>query len=162
MCGTDTGHYERLRPGRPVFHKWFVAEVSMKLIKNHPLTGRLGRDLLRVDIGVLPGPANFDQVFFCTESYTEGSTITGVCVEYYTRVRTSDVWVNREAHASAITNEWSEIKTQWFWPRLLLCAEGRRKFDEQRRDGEKHSNCFLSQSLASLDPDTNTLAPEHS
>ena len=42
MCGTHAGHYERLaHDGR--LPRRIVAEVSMKLIKNHVLAKRLGR-----------------------------------------------------------------------------------------------------------------------
>src|SRR6476620_11413942 len=77
MCDTDAAHYERSRPRAPAifFHKVLVAEVRMKLIKDRALTGRLWCDVLRVDIGVLPCPANFDQVIFITEAHTERNSI---------------------------------------------------------------------------------------
>ena len=59
VSGTDAGHYERLRPRSPAVYKRFVAEVSMKLVKNHALPGRLGQDVLGVDVGVLSCPAYF-------------------------------------------------------------------------------------------------------
>ena len=38
--------------------------------------------------------------------------------------------LNREAHAGAITDECSEIKTKWFGLKLLLGAETRREQDQ--------------------------------
>jgi len=95
----------------------------MKLIKNDTLTGELGRDVLRMDIRVLPGPAYFDQVIFIFEAYTKRSSIALAGIDYDARVRPCDVGLNGKAHAASITDEWSEIKTQWLWFRLLLCAE---------------------------------------
>src|SRR6202162_1246789 len=60
--GPNAGQYKQPRSGDPVFDQRLVAEVPMKLIKNPALTGGLGRDVLRVDIRVLPCPAYFDQV----------------------------------------------------------------------------------------------------
>src|SRR5258707_7863167 len=112
MCGTDTGDHERLHPMRPLFHKRFVTEVSMKLIKNHSLTGRLGQDVLRLDVGVLSCPTYFDQAIFM-EAHTERSSIARARVEYDPRVCPCDVRVNRKAHDGAIAHERSEIKMQW-------------------------------------------------
>jgi hypothetical protein len=53
--------------------------------------------------------------------------------------------LNRDAHAGAITDEWSEIKTQWLWFRLLLRAESGRKRDQQHPDENKLIDCLLSQ-----------------
>ena len=106
-----------------------MAEVSMKLIKNHALTGWLGRDFFSVDIRVLPCPAYFDQVIFILEPHAERNSIARARVEYDARVRPCDMGLNRKAHAGAITDEWSEIKTQWLWLRLLLRAESRRERD---------------------------------
>jgi hypothetical protein len=80
----------------PLFYKGFVAEVSMKLIKNHALTGRLGQDVLRVDIGVLPRPSYFDQAIFL-EAHTERSSIAAACVEYDSRACPWDLGVNPKA-----------------------------------------------------------------
>ena len=95
----------------------------MKLIKNHTLTRELGRDALRVDIRVLPCPAHFDQITFIYEPHPKRSSIARARVEYDVRVRPGDMGLNGKAHAGSITHEWSEIKTQWLWFRLLLCAE---------------------------------------
>ena len=122
MCGTDAGHHERLHPLRPLFHKGFVTEVSMKLIKNHPLTRRLGQDVLRVDVGVLPCPSYFDQAIFM-KADTERSSIARARVEYDSWVCPCDMGVNRKAHDGAIADERSEIKVQRLWLRLLLRAE---------------------------------------
>ena len=93
MCATDAAQYERSRPGAPaiLFHTVLVAEVGMKLIKNHALTGGVGRDVLRVDIGVLPCPANFDQVIFIKEAHTERSSVARARVQYDARVRPCDM-----------------------------------------------------------------------
>jgi len=146
MGGTDAGDYKRLCPCGPVFHHGLVAEVSMKLIENHALARGLRRNVLRVDIGVLPGPAYFDHVLFCMEAYPKRNTIARARVEHDTRVRPCDMGINRETHARAITHERSEFETHWFCLRLLLCAEGRRKHDDEyRRDDD---DCFLRQCIS--------------
>src|ERR1700758_4417874 len=94
MGGTDAGHHEWFHPVGPLFNKGFVAEVSMKLIKNHTLTGRLGQDVLRVDVGVLPCPSYFDQAIFM-EADTERSSIARARVEYDSWVCPRDMGVNR-------------------------------------------------------------------
>src|SRR5215475_8807851 len=116
MCATDSAQYERSRSAAPaiLFHKILVAEFDMKLIKKYALTGRLRRDVLRVDIGVLPCPANFDQVIFITEAHTERNSKARARFQYDARVRPRDMGLDRKAHARAITDEWSEIETQRF------------------------------------------------
>ena len=149
MGGTHAGQHERLGPRRPVFHTRLVAEVSMKLIKDYTLTVRLGRDVLRVNVGILPGPAYFDQIFF-PEAQTERNSITWARVHYNSRVHTRDVGLNGKADAGAVTLERSEIKTQRFSLRLLLGAETRQKgYQVQCRHENKNRDCFLSQLSAS-------------
>src|ERR1700757_1198556 len=100
MSGTDAGHHERLHPVGPLFHEGFVAEVSMKLIKNHALTGRLGQDVLGVDVRVLPCPSYFDQAIFI-QADTERNSIARARVEYDACVCSCDMGVNRKAHDGA-------------------------------------------------------------
>jgi hypothetical protein len=122
------------------------------------LARRLGRNVLRVDIGVLPCPAYFDQVLFCMEAYTKRNTIARARVEYDPRVRPCDMGIDREPHAHPITHERSEFETQWFCLGLLLCAESRGERDEeQRRDDKRRIDRFLSQCSAS-DSDAYTTA----
>ena len=122
-----------------------MTEVSVKLIKNHVLTEGLGRYVFRVDIRVLPCPPHFDQVVFC-EPHTKGNAIAWARIEHDAWVHPHDMGFNGKAHAGAITDEWSEIKTNWFCLRLLLCAEGRRKHDDEyRRDDD---DCFLGQCIS--------------
>jgi hypothetical protein len=125
MGGANARDYERLRPCGPVFYERFVAEVSMKLVKRHAFPGRLRRDLLRVKIGVLPGPSHFDQVLFCAETHPKRNSITRAIVEHNARVCPGDVRLNRKAYAGAITQECSGFKTQRLWLRFLLRAEGK-------------------------------------
>jgi hypothetical protein len=111
-----------------------------------------------VDIGVLPCPTYFDQVIFM-ETHAERNSIARARVEYDARVRPSDMGLNRKAHAGAITDEWSEIKTQWSWLRLLLRTENRRERDQQQhRDENQHIDCFLSQFSVSPILTLNTIA----
>jgi hypothetical protein len=125
------------------------AEISMKLIKNHTLPRKLGRDVLRVNVRVLPCPAHFDQITFICDPHTKRSSIARAGIEYDARVRPSDMGLNGKAYAGSITDEWSEIKMQWLWFRLLLRAENGGERDQQHRDENKHVNCFLSQFSAS-------------
>ena len=127
-----------------------MAEVSMKLIKDHALTGNLGGDVLCVDIRVLPCPAYFDQIIFILEPHTKGTSIAGARVEYDARVHSGDMGLNGKAQAGAITDEWSEIKTQRLRFQLLLRDESRRERDlEQHSDENKHIDCFLGQFFSS-------------
>jgi len=155
MGGADAGHHERLHPMGPLFHKGFMAEVSMKLIKNHALTGRLGQDVLRVDVGVLPCPSYFDQAIFL-QAHTERSSIAGTCVEYDSRVCPCDMGVNRKAHDCAIADERGEIKVQRFWLGLLLRAETWREREAEQRDERTNIDVFASQVPA---PPLQTLTP---
>ena len=123
-----------------------MAEVSMKLMKKHALTGRLGLDSLSVGIGVLPCPSYFDQIIFM-EARSDRNSAARASVKYHARVHSCDMWLNRQAYIGAITDEWSEIKTQWFWSRLLLCAESRWGRDQQDSDENKHIDFFLANSL---------------
>jgi len=45
--------------------------------------------------------------------------------------------INGKVHDGAITQKWGEIKTQWFWLRLLLRAESRRERNEEQGRDEK-------------------------
>ncbi len=96
-----------------------MAEVSMKLIKSHALTRGERRDVLRMDMGVLPCPPYFDHVIFIFEPHPERNSIAGARFEYDARVHSCDMGINRKAHAGAITDEWTEIETQRFWLRVL-------------------------------------------
>ena len=75
MGSTNASQYQRSGPGSPVFDQGFVAEVSVKLIKNQVLTERLRCYVLRVNIRVLPCPPYFDQVIFIFEAHTKGNAI---------------------------------------------------------------------------------------
>ena len=136
MCTTNAGQYERPGPGNPVFDQRLMAEVCVKLIKNHALTGRLGSDVLRVDIRVLPCPAYFDQVIFIFEPHTKGTSIARARIEYNARVHRCDMGLNRKTHAGAITDEWSEIKTHWLWFRLLRAESGRERNQQHREESK--------------------------
>jgi len=156
MGGADAGHHERFRPMGPLFYKGFVAEVSMKLVKNHALTERLGQDVLCVDIGVLPRPSYFDQAIFL-EAHTERSSIAGAGVEYDSRVCPCYMGVDRKADDGAIADERGEIKVQRFWLGLLLRAESWREREaEQCRDVRTNIDAFASQVPA---PPLQTLTP---
>jgi hypothetical protein len=145
MCGADAGHHERLGPMGPLFDEGFVTEVSMKLIKNHVLTGRLGQDVLRVDVGVLPCPSYFDQAIFM-EADTERNSIARARVEYDSWVCPRDMGVNRKAHDGAIADEGSEIKMQRFWLRLLLRWKNWRERDAEKcRDVKVNIEGFQGQ-----------------
>ena len=50
MGGTNTTLHERFSPRWPVFNVGLMAAVSMKAVKDYVLTGRLGRNVFRVDI----------------------------------------------------------------------------------------------------------------
>src|SRR6266404_1777517 len=104
MCSSHASQYERLRPRGPIFHQRLMAKVSVKLIKNHTLTDRLGRDLLRVEIRILPCPAYFDQVLF-TGAHAERNSIARARVHYDARVHACDMGLNGKAHDGAITHE---------------------------------------------------------
>ena len=101
----------------------------MKLIQYHALMRNRETDILGVDKGVLPCPPQFNEAVFL-EAHTKRSSVARACVNYDARVRPRDMRLKRKAHAGAITDKWSEIKTQWFWLRLLLRVERRRKRDE--------------------------------
>src|SRR5215469_7563410 len=118
MRAAHTEEHERSCPRAPLINNVLAAEVPMKLIECHALTRNRWSDILRVDIGILPCPAYFDQAIFL-DAHTERNSIARARVEYDARVRPCDMGLNGEAHAGAITGEWSEIKSQWFWLRWL-------------------------------------------
>jgi len=63
------------------------------------------------------------------------------------RIRSSDMGLNREAHAGVITHERNGIRTQ-FWSRSLLRAESRQeRGEEQRRNERRHMIVFFANSL---------------
>src|ERR1700758_2580779 len=103
MRDSHAGHCERFSPRGQVFHKGFVAEISMKLVKNHALPGRLGRDLFRVNIRILPCPAYFDQVLFRTEAHTKRNSIARARVGYKARVQACGRGLTRKNNNVSIT-----------------------------------------------------------
>src|SRR5262249_25414960 len=121
--GSDTGQYKRPRPGRPVLDDGLVTEITMKLIKNDPLTRGRGRDALGMQIRVLSCPAYFDQVIVILQPPTKGDSVARACVEYDTRVCPRDMGFDWNAHVGAITDKWGDIKTRWLWFELLLCTK---------------------------------------
>jgi len=161
MGSTHAGNYERPGPGGPVLDIGLMAEVSMKLVKNHVLTGRYSRDVLRVHIRGLPCPAYFDQVSLICESQTKRSSIARARIEYDARVQPHDMGLNWKAHAGAITDEWSEIKTQrlWRWRWLWLRTERGRQCDQQHHNDNKRLDNLVRQFSEFCDSDAHTIAP---
>jgi hypothetical protein len=106
-----------------------MAEISMKLIKNHALTRELRRDVFGVDVRVLSSPSHFDQIAFIGEPHPKRDSIARARIEYYARVHPRDMGLNGKADAAAITDERREIKTQppLLW--LLLRTERRGEAD---------------------------------
>jgi len=58
--------------------------------------------------------------------------------------------LNGNAHAGAITDEWSEIKTQWLWFRLFLRTESRRSAINRIPTKTRTSIVFLANFAAAL------------
>jgi hypothetical protein len=86
-----------------------MAKVSVKLVKNRTLTVWLGRDVLGVEIRILPCPAYFDQIFLA-EAHAERSSIARARIHYDPRVRTGNMRLNWKAHAGAISHVCGEVK----------------------------------------------------
>src|SRR5947207_3137924 len=100
-----------------------MAEVPMELIKK-ALTGSLGRDVLRMDVRVLPYPAYLDKVFIALrQTKTERSSVARTRIHYNAGIHTRHMGFERKAHACAITHEQREIVTQWLWLRWSLAAQ---------------------------------------
>ena len=80
-----------------------MTKIPMKLIKDHMMLRSLGYKVLRVDIGILPGPTYFDQVLFCTKTHSNRDSIARTRVEYNARVRPGNMQLNWESHAGAVS-----------------------------------------------------------
>src|SRR5947209_9319207 len=103
-----------------------MAEVAVKLVDNHSLTGRFGANILRVNIRILSCPTYFNQIIFAVEAHPKSDPVAWVCIDYNARVSSCDVGLDWEAHAGAITEERGHIKTQGLL-RLFLCIQPRGK-----------------------------------
>ena len=85
----------------------------MKLVKDDALALHRDTDVFGVDIGVLPCPPYFNQSIFL-QAETERSPVTRAGVNDDSRVCPRDMRLNGKADTRAITDKWSEVKTQWF------------------------------------------------
>src|SRR5215469_16259839 len=98
-------------------------------------------------VGILPSPTNLDQIFFTSgEARAEGKPVARTGVEHNARVRSRDMRLDRKTHARAVTDEWSEVKTERLRFGFLRCQRSRgneERHDDEGQHAELHSQFLV-------------------
>ncbi len=134
MCPANTAQNVWLCPVGPLFDERLVAEVAMELVENDTLLRRRGRNLFSVHVGILPRPAELDEIFFPigqqAKAEREAEARTGI--ENHARVRPGDLRLDGKTHARAVSRERREIEAKRFGLGFLS-AESRGTYDKKYR-----------------------------
>ena len=116
MRRTNAAQDVRFGPLGPFFDVRFMAEIAMELIEDHTLLRRSRRNLLRVDVRILPRPAELDEILFTIgkQPKAKGEAEAGTGVEDDPRVRPSDLRLYGKSHAGAISSKRGEVEAERF------------------------------------------------
>ena len=108
---TDAAGYERPHRVRPGVQNELVREVALNLVENHSRTG--SRDSLQVNIRLLPGPTNFNEVEFI-KARADGDPIAWIRVERDGRTDALNVLDRGKVNVGAVSDKRIDVDAKKF------------------------------------------------
>lgn len=108
---TDAARHEWPHRVRPGVQNELVRKVTLNLVENHSRTG--SRNSLQVNIRLLPGPANFNEIKFI-EARANGDSIAWIRVERDGRTDALNVLDRGKVNVGAVSDKWIDVDAKKF------------------------------------------------